>query len=92
MWYRIKEHFLQKFNDWITVDPASCEHEWYVVSTILSEVALQVTCSKCSTWGSVSNPTGEEWEKAVNAPNKPYEWNEPNRVDFELPDVENQVN
>lgn len=58
-----------------------CDHSWQVVSTVLSEVALQTQCKRCGLYGSVPNPSEEEWSKAFDAPSSPYDWLEPERVE-----------
>lgn len=64
------------------VDPyAPCDHEWQVVSTVLSESALQTHCKICGLYGSVSDPSDDEWEKAFEAPSSPYDWLHPERVE-----------
>lgn len=60
---------------------APCDHSWEVVSTVLSEVALQTQCKRCGLYGSVPNPSEEEWERAFDSPSSPYDWSEPERVE-----------
>ena len=62
--------------------PASglCDHSWYVVSTILSEVSLQVLCEKCGLYGDVPGPNEAEWSRAFDSPSQPYEWTQGDRV------------
>ena len=63
-------------------DPyAPCDHDWQVVCLITSEIALQTQCKRCSLYGSVSDPTEEEWAKGFGAPSNPYDWLEPQRVE-----------
>ena len=64
-----------------TFDPyAPCDHHWEVVGTVLSEVSLQTHCKRCALYGSVPNPSEEEWDRAFHAPDNPYDWDEPERV------------
>lgn len=61
-------------------DPKTCEHEWWVVSTVLTNVSLDVQCYRCGTYGNVRDPTAAEWSAAYHAPSEPYRWTEPSRV------------
>lgn len=63
-------------------DPRTCDHEWDVVCGILNDVAIQVQCGKCATWGSVPDPSKEEWDKCAGAYDNPYRWEYPERVEF----------
>ncbi|MEP4554088.1 hypothetical protein [Tateyamaria sp.] len=60
---------------------APCDHSWQVVSTVLSEGFLQTQCRLCGLYGSVLNPSEEEWSKAFEASSSPYDWLEPERVE-----------
>ena len=59
----------------------SCKHEWQVVGTVISESALQTQCKRCGLFGSVPDPSEEEWDLAFDAPDSPYDWNEHERVE-----------
>jgi hypothetical protein len=55
-------------------------HEWVVFSTALADVSLMVRCDGCGAWGTVDDPSAEEWSEAFHAPTKPYRWNDGSRV------------
>lgn len=58
-----------------------CEkHEWQVIDTSLSNVALNVQCSNCGECGVVDDPTSAEWARAHNVPNRRYHWDDDDRV------------
>jgi hypothetical protein len=59
---------------------SSCEHEWVVFSTALTEVWLMVQCVNCGLHGTVDDPTKEEWNRAFDAPDHPYRWDDAARV------------
>ena len=65
---------------YFAADPATCEHEWDVVASILSTVELQVQCRKCFTYGEVPNPSKEEWGASYGAMENPYPWLDRTRV------------
>jgi len=79
-----------KFKFWawlartLAEDPKTCEHKWDVVCGILSDVAIQVQCVKCGTWGSVPDPSLEEWTACSDAYENPYPWEDGSRVEFSL--------
>jgi hypothetical protein len=56
------------------------EHEWVVFSTALATVSLMVQCVGCGAWGTVDDPSEEEWSAAFHAPSRPYRWGEGSRV------------
>ena len=58
----------------------NCNHEWYVFSTELSHVCLMVECQKCGAFGTVDDPSKEEWGDAFHAPSNPYRWQDNSRV------------
>lgn len=62
------------------MDVINCKHEWWIFSTCIGTVELMCTCKNCGAFGTVPEPTIDEWDKAFWAPEKPYQWNEPERV------------
>jgi hypothetical protein len=56
------------------------EHVWIVFSTALREVCLMVECPECGAFGTVDDPTLEEWSAAFYAPETPYRWHDDARV------------
>ncbi|WP_136444168.1 hypothetical protein [Pacificoceanicola onchidii] len=63
-------------------DPATCEHDWYVVAGILDTVELQVQCMKCGTYSEVPEPTQEEWNACAGAMENPYPWEDTSRIRY----------
>ena len=63
-------------------DPETCDHDWWVVASIISTVELQVQCQKCATYSEVPDPTKEEWEKSYDAMENPYPWRDKSRISF----------
>src|SRR5262245_28043476 len=62
-------------------DPSECEHAWEVYSTArLPKPCLELQCNRCFVFGSVEDPSIEEWSRAFSAPSKSYLWYEPARV------------
>ena len=61
-------------------DPATCDHEWMVYSTVLNEGWLELHCDKCALVGTVIDPSKEEWQQAFSAPSEPYQWHDNSRV------------
>jgi hypothetical protein len=57
-----------------------CQHEWVVFSTALQEVCLMVECVKCGVFGTVDDPTKDEWRRASSASSRPYGWAANERV------------
>ena len=74
--YKLLNLILKKLAD----DPDKCEHEWTVYSTAYAEVCLLVECYKCMSYGTVNDPTEEEWENAFGAMSNPYPWKDNSRV------------
>ena len=58
------------------------KHEWVVFSTCLSTIELMVECAECGAFGTIANPTKEEWSAAYTAPSNPYRWHDNDRVTF----------
>jgi len=58
----------------------TCRHEWVVFSTALQDVCLLVECVKCGLFGTVDDPTEEEWSEAFDAAENPYLWTDQSRV------------
>ena len=56
------------------------EHEWVVFSTALKDCCLMLECVNCGLYGTVDDPSKEEWSKAFHAPLKPYRWDDEARV------------
>lgn len=56
------------------------EHHWVVFSTALQEVCLMLECAECGAFGTVDDPTKEEWSAAFSAPEEPYRWHDEARV------------
>jgi hypothetical protein len=60
---------------------STCEkHSWVVFSTAMKEVALMLQCVKCGEFGTVDDPTQEEWKEAFHAPAQPYPWTDESRI------------
>lgn len=78
------------FRDDMENQPGECAHSWWVYSTATEDVTLEVTCMKCETLGSVSNPSPSQWKKAYDAPACPYKWRQAARVEFTLDTVEDK--
>ncbi len=57
-----------------------CNHEWVVFSTALQEVCLMVECVECGAFGTVDDPTKQEWRRAFSASSHPYGWAAKERV------------
>lgn len=57
-----------------------CDHEWVVFSTALQQVCLMVECAKCGAFGTVDDPTKDEWRRAFRASSQPYGWGANERV------------
>lgn len=55
-------------------------HEWVVFSTCLGTRELMCECAACGAFGTVANPTLEEWREACGAPSNPYKWEDASRV------------
>lgn len=55
-------------------------HIWFIYSTAVNDGVLLAKCFHCNSYGSVDNPTKEEWSKAFHAPSNPYRWYETDRV------------
>ena len=62
------------------IDPATCDHEWWVYSTATVQMCLELYCGNCAIAGTVNDPTEDEWAAAFHAPSKHYRWFEPGRV------------
>lgn len=68
--------------------PNCSPHRWVVFSTALMQGSLMLLCLDCGAYGTVDNPTKEEWSAAFHAPSEPYFWNEPERVNYRGDTVE----
>ena len=55
-------------------------HEWVVFSTALADVCLMLECAECGAFGTVDDPTKEEWAEAFQASEEPYGWEHNSRV------------
>jgi hypothetical protein len=69
------------------IPPSPCDgadtqhvHEWFVFSTALKEVALMLECALCGAFGTVDDPTRDEWAQAADASEHPYRWRDESRV------------
>jgi hypothetical protein len=58
----------------------SCDHEWVVFSTDLTNVFLMLECVECGAFATVNDPTEAEWRRAFHAPSRPYGWDDKQRV------------
>ncbi len=58
----------------------SCEHEWVVFSTDLTNVFLMLECVECGASATVNDPTQAEWAQAFHASSRPYRWDDRRRV------------
>lgn len=58
----------------------TCDHQWAVYSTALQNVRLLVKCVKCGSFGSIDDPSRDEWDRAFHAPSNPYDWYDNQRV------------
>lgn len=56
------------------------KHHWVVFSTALKQVCLMVQCVECGAYGTVDDPTAEEWKDGFFAPDHPYRWHDDARV------------
>jgi len=72
--------YLFKRLDLISADPATCDHEWWVVASILETVELQVQCYNCMTYSEVTKPTEGEWADSYGAMENPYRWEDVTRI------------
>ena len=55
-------------------------HIWIVFSTEVTRCCLMLECAECGTFGTVDDPTIEEWGQAFHAPSNPYPWTDNARV------------
>jgi len=51
-----------------------CNHKWIVYSTAVSVGCLMLVCANCGVYGTIADPTEDEWSVAFYAPDTPYEW------------------
>jgi hypothetical protein len=58
----------------------TCPHHWVVFSTAIQERALMLQCVQCGEFGTVDDPSKEEWSMAFAAPANPYPWNDESRI------------
>jgi hypothetical protein len=56
------------------------KHQWAVFSTALKERALMLQCVGCGEFGTVDDPSLDEWKRAFHAPANPYPWADESRV------------
>lgn len=54
--------------------------EWWVYSTAISEGWLMLRCGNTGSFGTVRDPSREEWNRAFYAPERPYRWMDDSRV------------
>jgi len=83
IWYRFRGRLVWWLLRRVVRNPLSCDHQWSVVACVLSDGSLDVQCDRCLLWGSVEDPTEEEWTKATRALENPYPWAEPERVRYD---------
>ena len=76
IFYKLLIWIIKKLSD----EPNKCEHEWTVYSTASAEVCLLVECYKCMSYGTVNDPTEDEWGNAFGAMSNPYPWKDNSRV------------
>ena len=76
--------YIHKRLPYFLADPATCEHDWWVVACILSTVELQVQCYRCGKYSEIPDPTLEEWTASHDAMLNSYRWPDPSRVRFHL--------
>ena len=57
-----------------------CKHEWYVFSTSQQDRSLILKCRKCKRFGTIEDPTKQEWSDALMAESEPYLWEDNSRV------------
>ncbi|MCP5074354.1 MAG: hypothetical protein GY947_13840 [Rhodobacteraceae bacterium] len=72
--------FLHERLTYLFADPATCDHEWHVVASILNDVELQVQCFTCGTYSEVPDPSQEEWDQSYGAMENPYPWEDVTRI------------
>lgn len=79
---KLAMRYLQAIPDLEGGDGASTEHvhHWVVFSTAIREGALMLECVVCGSFGTVDDPSKQEWSKAFDAPSKPYRWHDGDRV------------
>jgi len=66
----------------LAANPATCEHDWYVVASILSTTELQVQCQLCATFSEIPSPSKAEWDTAFGAIENPYPWKDLSRIRY----------
>ena len=59
-------------------------HEWVVFSMCYGTKELMLECVKCGAFGTVANPTREEWCKPADTP---YGWHDADRVTIRKPEI-----
>jgi hypothetical protein len=57
-------------------------HDWLVFTTYLKPVSIGVFCRRCGCDGMVQKPTRRDWERAYDAPARPYRWHSGHLVRF----------
>ena len=62
-------------------DECDGDHRWIVYSTAVRDGCLELLCQRCGLFGSVDDPTKEEWSAAFYAPDAPYAWDDASRVE-----------
>lgn len=66
----------------LSTGASTCDHEWWVVASILNTVELQVQCYRCNTYSVVPDPTKEEWDASYEAMENPYRWHDTSRIGY----------
>ncbi len=64
------------------------EHEWIVFSTAVGVGCLMLRCQQCEAFGTIDDPTLDEWKTAFYAPSNPYRWSDNKRVNIREGSVE----
>ena len=64
-----------------TSDDAPCrdsargeDHDWLVFTTYLQDILIGVFCRRCGCDGVIQKPTRADWDRAYDAPSRPYPW------------------
>jgi hypothetical protein len=64
----------------VVTQSGCAHHQWVVFSCAYRERALMLHCVKCGVFGTVDDPSREEWSEAFHAPSHPYPWHDESRV------------
>ena len=58
------------------------DHDWLVFTTYTEDVLIGVFCRRCGADGIIQRPKKADWERAYDAPNRPYRWHNGRAVRF----------